>query len=64
MLTCIFAFSLLANAPEVVVESNAPTLTEQEATLEEMNALDAEEIVFEDVTGLSSDDDEADVDLE
>lgn len=54
----VLAFSLLANAPETVVESETSQLTEQEILLEEMlDTLDAEEIVFDDLT-VSLDDEE------
>ena len=63
MLTFILAFSLLASAPETVVESETSHLTEQEVFLEEMlDTLDGEEIVFDDLT--VSLDEEDDLDLE
>lgn len=59
MLTFILAVSLVANAPEVVVESNAKNRNEPQVELEEMlDSLDEEEIVFEDLDLFSEEEDD------
>lgn len=59
MLMFILAVSLVANAPEVVVESNTKNLKDPQVELEEMlDTLDEEEIVFEDLDLFSEEEDD------
>jgi hypothetical protein len=58
----ILAFSLLANAPESVLENDPAQLAEQDMLLEEMlDESDSEEIVFEDLTFTEEEDDSLDL---
>ena len=62
MLTFFVAFSFLASAPDTLVESETSHLTEQEVLLEEMlDSLDADEIVFDDLTISLDEEDELDL---
>lgn len=61
MFAFILAVSLVANPPEVVVESDAKNLSESQVELEEMlDSLDEEEVVFEDLELFSEDENDLD----
>jgi|GEM_PF-4099521 len=63
MFSYMLAFSLLATAPGLLVESDPSHIADQEEIIleEMMDDLDVEEIVFEDMTLSADEEDELDL---